>query len=226
MKPFFLDIETIPGQRPGLLEEMRAAVTAPAQYKKADSIAAWLAENRDAEGEAAWLKTSFDGGLGQVCVIGIAIDDGPAYSISVGDLSVAEEARALRALFTVLGELPLNTRIVGHNVVAFDIRFLWQRAMVLGIKPPPQLPRDPKPWSEQVFDTMVAWAGQRGAISMNNLCRVFDMPGKGDMDGSQVWPMVRDGRIAEVSAYCRGDVERTRALFSRMTFASTEEPTC
>ena len=43
------------------------------------------------------------------------------------------------------------------------------------------------------------------------------------MDGSKVWPMVQAGQIAEVADYCAGDVERTRAMFKRMTFADTEK---
>ena len=76
MKTVFFDIETIPCQLPGVLDEFKAAVTAPAQYKKPESIAEWLKENRDSEGEAAWLKTSFDGGMGHVVCIGLAVDDG------------------------------------------------------------------------------------------------------------------------------------------------------
>lgn len=40
----YFDLETIPGQAPGLLEEFAKKVTAPAQYKKPESIAEWLKE--------------------------------------------------------------------------------------------------------------------------------------------------------------------------------------
>ena len=54
---------------------------------------------------------------------------------------------------------------------------------------------------------------------MDRLCKILGIPGKGDMDGSRVWPMVQSGKIAAVADYCRGDVDRTRAIHKRMTFA-------
>jgi predicted PolB exonuclease-like 3'-5' exonuclease len=221
----YLDIETIPDQRPGAIDEYRAEVKAPAQYKKADSIAAWLAENREAEAEAAWLKTSFDGGAGQIVAIGFAVDDEPADCYHhVAGLSVASENGILKAFFdAVVTPLGAGTTFVGHNLIGFDLPFLWKRAMVHQIKPPIWFPRAPKPWSERVADTMLLWdPTQRAGGSMARVCRALGIEGKGDIDGSQVWPMVREGRIAEVADYCRGDVERTRTMYRRMTFASLE----
>ena len=227
MNTLYFDIETIPSQQPGIIDEFRAAVTAPAQYKKADSIADWLAQNRDAEAEEAWLKTSFDGGLGHVVCIGYAIDDQPAECLSVDGELIGDanaEADLLREFFDVLTyEAGTKLRFVGHNLIGFDLPFLWKRAMVLGVKPPWTFPRNPKPWSELVDDTMLMWdSTQRAGGSMDRLCRLFGIPGKAGMDGSKVWPAVRDGRIADVVAYCKGDVERTRQLHKRMTFAQEQ----
>lgn len=218
----FFDIETIPCQLPGIRDEFATAVTAPAQYKKADSIATWLAENREAEAEAAWLKTSFDGGLGHVVCIGFAVDDGPALSYVLTDYtSREEEACVLGAFFNELAKVG-RAVFIGHNIIGFDLPFLWKRAMVLGIKPPAYLPRNPSKYrSEFVQDTMMLWdQEQRAGGSMDRICRLLGIPGKGDISGADVWSMVRDGRIAEVAEYCRGDVDRTRAMFKRMTFAT------
>jgi predicted PolB exonuclease-like 3'-5' exonuclease len=213
------DVETIPSQAPGALDEFRAAVQAPAQYKKADSIAAWLAENRDAEAEAAWLKTSFDGGAGQIVVIGFAVDDDAAHSCAVSDLSRAAERKVLQDFFCVVTDLGAHTLFVGHNLIGFDLPFIWKRAMVLGVKPPFWFPRAPRPWSEFVADTMLLWdPTQRAGGSMEKVCRAMGIDGKGGMDGSQVWPLVREGRMAEVEAYCRGDIDRTRAIYRRANF--------
>ena len=48
MKTIFFDIETIPSQLPGIRDELASAVTAPAQYKKPESIAEWLKAGLDA----------------------------------------------------------------------------------------------------------------------------------------------------------------------------------
>lgn len=219
-KQFFFDIETIPCQLAGIKEEFARNVTAPAQYKKQDSIDAWLAENREAEAEAAWLKTSFDGGLGHVVCIGFAINDGPAQSFSVADYtSREEEAKNLGAFFAELLRVGGGAQLIGHNIIGFDIPFLWKRAMVLGVKPPMCFPRAPKPWSELVADTMLMWdSQQRAGGSMDRICRLMGIPGKGGMDGSKVWPAVAEDRIDDVAAYCRDDVDRTRAMYRRMTF--------
>src|SRR5574337_886391 len=111
--------------------------------------------------------------------------------------------------------------IVGHNHAGFDLRFIWQRAVILGVKPPIWWPHNARPWdTDVVFDTMVQWAGTGNRISMDNLCAALGLPGKSEgMDGSMVWDAVKDGRISEVADYCKGDVERTRAIYKRMTFA-------
>ena len=237
----YLDIETIPVQCPELitglradmkaeLDESLASIRAPSNYKDEAKIAEFvntahskmLAEH-DARVEDAILKTSFDGGMGQICVIGWAIEDAEPFSYHVEDLTPAAERKMLQDFFCVLLDAWSPTDrlcLIGHNVIGFDIRFLWQRAMVLGVKPPMHcLPRDPKPWGDTAFDTMTAWAGLKDRVSMDKLCRIFGIPGKGDMDGSKVWPLVAAGRIEEVAAYCKGDVSRARALHRRMTFA-------
>lgn len=216
--PIYFDIETIPSQLPGVMDEFRAAVQAPSQYKKPDSIAAWLEENREAEAEAAWLKTSFDGGMGHVCVISWAYGDEAPSSASVREFGDVNQERALLGEF--FAALKPGHQFIGHNIIGFDLPFLWKRAMVLGVKPPMYFPRDPKPWGESVCDTMLLWdSSQRAGGSMARICRLMGIPGKGDMDGGKVWPMVRDGQIEAVASYCRDDVARTRAMHRRMTFA-------
>ena len=219
----FIDIETIPCQRPDIKADMLAAVKAPATYKKAESIDAWLAENREAEAEASLLKTSFDGGLGQVVCVSWATQYGDIKCLSVSDLSADSEATmlemwvdAIDALRRLNGYKP--PRWIGHNVAGFDLPFLWKRFVVLGMRPPAWLPHHPKPWGEQVFDTMTEWAGVKDRISLDRLCKVLGLPGKDDMTGADVWPYVQAGRLHEVADYCRQDVRRVREIFQRMNF--------
>jgi predicted PolB exonuclease-like 3'-5' exonuclease len=113
---------------------------------------------------------------------------------------------------------------IGHNIIGFDLRFLFQRSVMLGIKPPLIIPFKAKPWDDSVFDTMTAWAGVGNRVSLSKLCKVFDLDAKGteigdEIDGSKVWDFVRDGRIDDVATYCMGDVERTRAIYKRLTFS-------
>lgn len=223
MKTVFLDIETIPSQLPGMRAEYIAAVTAPARYSKPDSIAEWLRENSESEGDAAWLKTSFDGGVGHVCCISLAVDDGPARSYRASADSYGQrddEIGMLEEFFADLVDIGRSV-LVGHNIIGFDLPFLWKRCIVLGVKPPSWFPRNPSKYSsETVRDTMMLWdQDQRAGGSMDRICRLLGIPGKGDISGADVWPMVRAGDIYGVSEYCQADVERTRAMFKRMTFA-------
>lgn len=238
MEAFYNDIETIPCQDAAMNEALRAdadaalivslnEVRTPANYKDAQKIQDFIADTQsklmkehDASCEADWLKTSFDGGLGHICVIGYAIGEREPQTILAHHDVLGDEAAALREFFGVLSSLGAGARLqwVGHNWIAFDLPFIWKRATVLGVKPPFHLPRDPKPWADNVFDTMIQWAGVRDRISMDRLCRILGIAGKGDMDGSKVWEYVRTGRIAEVATYCAGDIQRTRAMHRRMVF--------
>jgi len=224
MKTVFFDVETLPSQLPWARDEIAAAIEPPGNISKAETIAAWHADKKPGLVEEAYLKTSFDGGMGQACVIGWAIDDGPANAICVKDFSPESERDLLGCFFSVLADMHGQCRLAGHNIIGFDLPFLWKRAMVLNVKPPFWFPRNPKPWAEAVVDTMFLWdQQQRAGGSMDRLCRLFGLPGKGDMDGSKVWPMAQAGRMSDIADYCRGDVERTRALYRRMTFEEADE---
>ena len=218
----FFDIATIPSQDPRVLDELRAAVSAPGQYKKPESIAEWLAENRESVAQSEWLKTSFDGGAGQCVCIGYAINDEPARCAVVSDLSPDSEREMLAEFFDAT-RLADRCKFIGHNVIGFDFPFIWKRAYVLGIRPPGRFPRNARPWDDVVQDTMLMWdPSQRSGGSLDRICRLLGIPGKGDISGADVWPMVRDGRLSDVAEYCIGDVERTRAIYRRMTFGASE----
>lgn len=212
----YLDIETIGTSDPDRIAEIAATITCPGNITKAESIAAWEAEKKPKLVEEAVAKTSFSGAYGKVCCIGWAWDDGEALSV------VGDEARVLvNAIDRITMSAPqygLMT-IVGHYVANFDLRFLMQRAIVLGVRLPAWFPRDPKPWSREVFDTMTAWAGAKDSISLDNLCKVLGIPGKDGVDGSMVAGMWQRGELDAIAEYCRADVERVRNVHRKMQVA-------
>lgn len=230
----YLDIETIPGQAPGIKEILAERISAPGNYKKAETIAEWEREQKPAMVEEAWLKTSFDGAFGHIVVASIAIGDEAPITLYNHDWPNGER-EILAGLFDVIEsaggrELAGGTRqagnpvFIGHNVLNFDLRFIFQRAVMLGIRPPACIPFDAKPWGSEVFDTMTAWAGARGTVSLDKLCKVFGIAAKGseiedEIDGSKVWEFVKSGRIDDVAKYCAGDVERVRQIHKRLTFS-------
>lgn len=239
----YFDIETIPCQDEALIaslvddmaDELKQAlesVKAPGNYKDEAKIAEYCANAREklvqdhkANVQKAIERTSFDGGMGQVCVIGWAFGDESPRAKAVETLGRAHEAQLLTQFFDSLNDhrvLGDSFCFIGHNSNAFDIPFLWKRAIILGVKPPPLFPCDPKPWGDGTFDTMLAWNGAKAAPggSMDRICRLLGIPDKDGMDGSMVWPMVKAGEIIKVAEYCKGDVSRTREMHRRMTFAT------
>lgn len=222
MTYLYLDIETIPAQSEEAKALIAASVKPPAQMKKAETIAAWEAEQKAAAIEEAIAKTSFDAAFGEICCIGWACDDIDPLSVYRDGKNT--EASILRQFFQRLEEgfIYGGPTIVGHYVAGFDIRFITRRAIILGIRLPFWWPLDPKPWDAKVFDTMTAWSGTRDIISMDNLCQALGIPGKGDIDGSMVGKLFAEGKYDVIAGYCRGDIHRTRQIHKKMLFAFGE----
>lgn len=216
-----LDIETIPTQREDVKEYIASGVTHPSNISKAETIAKWNEESRPAAVEEAIGKTGLDGAFGKVVCIGVAFGDaqpmvfcGPDEAAILQDFNLALETH-------VTPNHTLQACIVGHNVSAFDLRFLIQRGIVTKTKPHPIIARSAqaKPWeSDKVYDTMTQFAGHGNRISLDKLCLALSLPGKGDVSGKDVWPMWQAGKHKEIAEYCMDDVRKTRNVFKRMTF--------
>lgn len=215
-----LDIETIPDQRPGAEDAARDRISAPSNYKDPVKIEAYIAE----KAAEAWRMTSLNGAYGEIICIGFAIgDDEPtAYWREVG----GDEAELLESFWQHIDETTTaGPTWIGHRVVGFDLRFLWQRSVLNGVPPSRPLPLDAGPWSREVFDTGYAWTGDRSrGIRLAELARIFGMEAKSDMDGSEVWDAVQAGRIKDVVSYCMEDVRITRELYRRMRFGVMDPP--
>lgn len=223
----YLDIETIPAQDPAVRAEIAANMEPPGNISKAETIAAWHAEKKPALIEEAWRRTALDGSRGHVVVIGFAAEDDEPQAIYREDWQAPDAERdVLTRFFAALSDAyapnagAARPVFIGHNITGFDLRFLFQRAVILGVKPPIFIPFQAKPWDDGVFDTMTQFSGAKGTISADRLAHALGMPGKGDMDGSKVWDAVRTGRIREVADYCCRDVATARAFHRRLTFAA------
>jgi len=217
MLDIFLDIETIPNQSPEYRAAVRESIKPPAQFKKPDSIAQWLAENAETATDEAIAKTSFDPAYGHIACIGWAVGDDEVSNITFADTAL--EKQCLEVFFdSIATSCGVHmARWIGHYISGFDLRFLLNRAIVLGVQLPSKLilPRDIKPWSDQVFDTMTAWAGAKGTISQDNLAKALGLSGKGDFDGSMVAEAWANGEHAKIADYCKNDVETVRAIYQR-----------
>jgi hypothetical protein len=222
----YLDLETIPTQSPDVRAMIAESVTPPARMSKPETIAAWEKNERPAAIEEAIAKTALDGTYGHVCCIGFAANDMAPDSTYLRHYTPEAEATILRDFFAAADDLRKGdhfpVRVVGHNVIGFDIRFIWQRAIVLGVRVPGWFPCDPSPWGHDAFDTMIAFAGRRGTIAMDRLCRALNIEGKGDIEGSMIGGLWESGMYDAIAKYCMADVERTRAIHRRMMIAFGE----
>lgn len=220
----FLDIETIPQQPEEAAKiEISQNIKAPATMKKQETIDAWhngegkYQGEKDKAIEAVYRKTSFDGSKGEICSIAWAFGNNERiYSASMNLDQEEIEKEIIQAFFDSIKN-ESNPYFIGHYVAGFDLKFLFHRAVVLGIKPPCKLPFDGRHNSDY-FCTMQAWAGFRDSISQENLCAALGIQGKEGMDGSQVWDYIKQGKISEVEEYNRNDVAIVREIYNRITF--------
>ena len=209
----YLDIETIGTTDPDIVAEIAANIAPPGNISKAETIAAWERDSKPVAVDLAVRKTAFDGAYGSVICVGLAIDNAQAVTICGAEptllTALASELRAVS---------PIQAVVVGHNIT-WDVRFLWQRYIVHGMTPPKVITKaaKAKPW--EIDDTMLMWNPERDKrISLDNLCRALKVQtSKQDLDGSRVWDAYKAGEIDRIAAYCKDDVEATRACYQRMS---------
>lgn len=218
----YLDLETIPAQRPDVRAVIAENIKPPGNIKKVESIDKWIADKKTAAVEEAWKKTALDGTFGEIAVIGWALDDEEIHSIQRQPQD--PEGQLLNSFFdTIESQIQRNDGAVtapiwvAHNGCGFDFRFLWKRLVVNQVKPRLTVPHDVRPWSDKVVDTLHEWNGNNMAGgSMEVICNALGIPGKGDIDGSMVWDVIKAGGLEKVADYCRGDVDRLRQMHKRM----------
>ena len=208
------DLETLPTNDAEVIAALESTISAPGQYKKPESIAEWMKDNKESALKELVAKTSFEGLYGRIACIAWSDGDGVFASSASGT------EREVIELFYAFLEQSNEDTFCGHNIVGFDLPFLKHRSIILGIKPPIKLMRAmiAKPWDSCIADTMLLWSSDsQKRASMDKLCRAFGIAGKGDFDGSQVaetWP--KDPQ--KVIDYCKNDVRRTELMHKRITF--------
>lgn len=206
MKKMFLDLETLPATEEK--HDVLRYLHAKRQAKKAKK------ENSEpVDFEHFLLGTSFDGAFGRILVCAYAIDDNPVAALC----EVSEERKLLADFWDLAAEVEL---FVGHNIIDFDMRFLYQRSMVLGVKPSRNL-TFARYRNSPMYDTMREWSQWGGgSVGLEHIAMAMGIPSPKDgIDGSEVYNFFKKGKVDEIVEYCKRDVETTRAVYKRMTFS-------
>lgn len=196
-KKFFFDIETLPADA-SQYEKLQKVYDR--KQKKGNKIGTF---------EEFAEATNFDGTWGRVLCISYAFDQDKAQCLW------GDEREIIKKFWEIAMRADL---FVGFNVFDFDLRFIYQRSVILGVRPSRDL-SFARYRNNPIFDVMYEWTKWGGKISMDELAHALDIPSsKGDMDGSQVHEYFKKEKFAEIQKYCNLDVEVTRSIYSRMIF--------
>ena len=223
----YLDIETIPSQRPEIKAEIAESITPPGNMSKPETIAKWEIETKPEVIEKKWMETALDGSFGEVISISWQFIDDNIEGI-IRKLDEPEKNLLVpfnEVLNTIWHNFNSDVIFVGFNILNFDLRFLWQRMLINGIQPHGSIfsaLNNSKYNSDRYFDIMLYWSGfsRQDWISQNKLCQAFGIESSktDDIDGSKVWEHIKAGKYQEVLDYNKRDIEITRKLHKLLTF--------
>ena len=202
MNKLFFDIETLPAA-----EELHKILEEIHQKKIADG------KKCPATVEEYIEKTNFDGAFGRIACIGYALNAEPAKTF-FGDE---------KELLLNFWDLAKNVDIfIGFNVFDFDLRFIYQRSIILGVKPTKDL-SFARYRSSPIYDEMYEWSkwNMQSKISLDTLAKALGIPSSkgGEVEGKNVAKTYAAGKIDLICKYCEEDVEVTRKIYLKMTFS-------
>ena len=194
LKIFFFDIETIPTDQSVLDHNLLAA------------------QMRLDEPEII-KKLSLSAATAKIICLCYAIDPPGDAPIQVLQ---GEETDIIRNFWKLAIDCNL---LVGHNILDFDMRFLYQRSVIHQIKPLRDIPFA-RFRNAPIFDTMQEWSKWgREHVSLDTLAKALSIPSpKENLDGSKVYPYYRAGKLPEIVEYCKRDVDSVRQVYKRLTF--------
>ena len=194
MKIFYFDIETVPTEKAleenGLLDA-QIKLDEPELIKKL-SLSALSAK-----------------------IICLCYTIEPSLSGAVEVLQ-GEETDIIKNFWKIVPDCNL---FVGHNILDFDMRFIYQRSVIHQIKPSRDIPFT-RFRNAPIYDTMQEWSKWgREHASLDSLSKALGIPStKENLNGSKVYPFYRAGKLPEIVEYCKRDVESVRAVYKRLTF--------
>jgi 3'-5' exonuclease len=164
--------------------------------------------------------------LQRVVAISCALRAGDAFRCwSIGDEAASEEELIQRFFDGIEKYRPT---LVSWNGGGFDLPVLHYRALVHGVKAQAYwdtglFDRDAK-WNNylkryefkhtDLMDVLALYTGRQNA-PLNEIALLLGLPGKLGMSGAMVFGAYKEGRLAEIRAYCETDVMNTWLVYLR-----------
>ena len=209
----YFDIETEPND--GMIRDNPPVirVSAPSNYKDPEKIERFVEEKTAQKREDFVSKAAVDLDYARITAIALAWETGHPVASLVG--VDGDEESIIRWFWGLASKA---ARLVGYNIVGFDIPILQRRSFVYDIRPAFPL-IGIKPWDNKIADLMrlIYHSGYGPGIKYRGLKQVVKMYGittKWDADGSG--DQVQDMSDKELRAYVISDVAKTRALGEKM----------
>jgi hypothetical protein len=230
-RAFTLDIETLAltGFRdrvgPKLEKDLKLG------YMRLEQQQRYL-EDIAAEEERVYQLGSLNATSGRI--LSIAVHVGPVAGFSVDGLSgnqsehvfgidaegnEQDEADALKGFLALMSDFdPQCDLLVGHNVIGFDLPFIFQRCLVNNIAVKPFV--DLSEFNVQgVYDTMRGWwLGGRNRVALDDVAWALGIESSktAEVEGSRVFELYQAGKLAAIREYNLNDVRVTRKVYERM----------
>ncbi|MFN2492888.1 MAG: ribonuclease H-like domain-containing protein, partial [Pyrinomonadaceae bacterium] len=111
-----------------------------------------------------------------------------------------------------------SDELVGHNIIGFDLPFLFQRCLAHCISARPLV--DLREYNVRgVFDTMHQWwLGAKRFVSLDDIAWALGIESSktAAVEGSKVFDLYQAGKLAEIREYNLNDVRVTRKVYERM----------
>jgi predicted PolB exonuclease-like 3'-5' exonuclease len=138
-------------------------------------------------------------------------------SLGAPHIGERSEAQIVQGFVDRIAEL--RPQLVSFNGHGFDLPVLRYRAMLHGVAAPGLSRRAYfNRFTDDALDLcdVLSSYDARSKVSLDGLARFLGLAGKPEgVDGSQVATMVKEGRLAEVGAYCESDVVNTYQVWLR-----------
>lgn len=129
------------------------------------------------------------------------------------------EKRALLDFLALMKDFDCDCdELVGHNILGFDLPFIFQRCLVHEIQVRPFV--NLADYNVRgVFDTMHRWwLGARRHVSLDDVAWALGIESSktAEVEGSKVFDLYQAGKLDQIRDYNLNDVRVTRKIYERM----------